>query len=75
MKRSPQYIQAYRAATKDAIEWLHPRAREMNDRHARQVLNSAAFSFGQARAADKRTTERPPPVPVPDDGAGDRDQA
>src|SRR5580765_7311518 len=29
-----------------AITWLHGRAKEMNDPHARGVLNSAAFSLG-----------------------------
>ena len=61
MKRSPQYTQAYRAATKDAIEWLHQRAREMNDTRARRILHSAAFSFGQSRSADKRAAGQPAP--------------
>jgi NAD(P)H-dependent FMN reductase len=55
-KRSPQYTQGYRAATKDAIDWLHRRAAEMNDPKARDVLNSAAFSYGQERASDKPTS-------------------
>jgi hypothetical protein len=29
-----------------AIAWLHKRAEEMNDHHAKLVLNSAAFSLG-----------------------------
>lgn len=28
------------------IAWLHERAREMNDPHAKAVLNSAAFNLG-----------------------------
>lgn len=44
--RSSQYKQGHRAATKEAVAWLHERAREMNDPHAQQVLNSAAFSLG-----------------------------
>ena len=54
-KRSPQFIDGYRAATKDAIQWLHDRAAEMNDPKARDVLHSAAFNLGQARVADKRS--------------------
>ncbi len=30
-----------------AITWLLKRAREMNDPHAKAVLNSAAYSLGQ----------------------------
>lgn len=74
MKRSPQYTQGYRAATKHAVEWLHQRAREMNDGHAKRILDSAAFSFGQSRAADKRAAGRPAPVPAADDDAGDRER-
>jgi hypothetical protein len=29
-----------------AITWLHRRAEEMNDQHAKAVLNSAAFYLG-----------------------------
>lgn len=29
-----------------AITWLHERAKEMNDMHARAILDSAAFSLG-----------------------------
>lgn len=39
--------QSYRAAHKDCIQWLHARASDMNDPHAAQVLNAAAFSLGQ----------------------------
>ena len=74
MKRSPQYTQGYRAATKHAVEWLHQRAREMNDGHARRILNSAAFTFGQSRAADKRAAGPPAQVPVADAAADDRDR-
>jgi hypothetical protein len=46
MSRSPEYEQGNRAAIKWAITWLHERANEMNDPHARLVLNSAAFNMG-----------------------------
>ena len=34
-----------------AIKWLHEEAREMNDPHAKSVLNSAGFHLGTALAA------------------------
>ena len=40
------FIRARRKALREAQAWLHARALEMNDPHARQVLNSAAFTFG-----------------------------
>lgn len=46
MKRTRQYAQGYRAAIKDAAEWLAQRADEMNDPKAKGVLNSAAFWLG-----------------------------
>lgn len=39
-------IQARRKALREALAWLQARALEMNDPHARQILNSAAYSFG-----------------------------
>ncbi len=48
MSRSSQHTEGYRRAAKDAIEWLHDRASEMNDPHARSILNSAAYSLGVA---------------------------
>lgn len=60
--RSEQYTQGYRAAWKDAIEWLRRRVDEMNDPHAKAVLNSAAFSLGAAKAShDKIPNEEPKP--------------
>lgn len=34
------------AGVRLAITWLHRRAEQMNDPHARAVLNSAAFQLG-----------------------------
>lgn len=39
-------IRSRRKALREAQTWLLARARDMNDPHARQVLNSAAFSWG-----------------------------
>ena len=38
-------IRSRRKALQEAEAWLRARAHEMNDPHARQVLNSAAFAF------------------------------
>lgn len=46
MKRSSQFKQGRRKGIKWAVTWLHRRAAEMNDPHARLVLNSAAFGIG-----------------------------
>lgn len=46
MARSTQFKDGYRCASKDAVEWLHARAALMNDPHAQQILNSAAFNLG-----------------------------
>ncbi len=47
MDRSEEYKQGYRAATKDAVTWLHERAKLMRDAHAIDVLNTTAFHYGQ----------------------------
>ena len=46
MSRSPEYTQAYRAASKDAVTFLHEEAKRMNDPAAVTVLNNAAFHMG-----------------------------
>lgn len=46
MSRSEQFTQGRRNGVKWAIEWLHKRATEMNDDHAKAVLNSAATNMG-----------------------------
>lgn len=53
--RTQHVANARIAEHRKAVEWLHSRAREMNDPHARLVLNSAAFDYGLARF---RTEER-----------------
>jgi hypothetical protein len=39
-------IRSRRKALREAQSWLLALAREMNDPHARQVLNTAAFAWG-----------------------------
>lgn len=39
-------MQAYRAAVKDAVTFLHDEAKRMNDPAAVTVLNNAAFHMG-----------------------------
>ncbi len=45
-KRCPQYLQGRREAVKWAITWLHTRAEQMNDPHAKAILNVAATDMG-----------------------------
>jgi hypothetical protein len=44
--RSQDYRDGYARALKDCVNWLHVRAQGMNDHHATQLLNSAAFALG-----------------------------
>lgn len=44
--RSPDYRAGHRRAARAAVAWLHRRAGEMSDPHARQILNAAAFNLG-----------------------------
>lgn len=46
MDRSQQFIEGYRHAVGWCVEWLHQRAKEMNDEHAKGILNSAAWNLG-----------------------------
>jgi hypothetical protein len=45
-KRCPQYLQGRREAIKWAITWLHARAEQMNDPHAKAILNVAGTEMG-----------------------------
>ena len=42
----PEYERGYNDATGEIIAWLQARAQEMNDPHARGILNGAAFGLG-----------------------------
>lgn len=46
MDRTKEHIEGYRRASKDAVEWLHNRGRQMNDPHAKLVLDCAADHLG-----------------------------
>lgn len=46
MSGTQDYKRGHRDGIRFAITWLHKRAKEMNDPHAQQVLNAAAFSLG-----------------------------
>lgn len=50
---------SFHRGVRACIHWLHERAQSMNDPHAQQVLNSAAFSLG----VDKPGTRSDPPHP------------
>jgi hypothetical protein len=45
-ERSADYCAGHRRATRACIAWLHRRAKEMVDPHAKQILDSAAFQLG-----------------------------
>lgn len=44
--RCDQFNQGRRNGIKWAVTWLHKLSAEMNDPHAKQVLNMAAFNMG-----------------------------
>lgn len=46
MSQMDPYPRGRRDGIRWAITWLHKRAVEMNDRRAKAILNSAAFSMG-----------------------------
>lgn len=46
MTQMDPHKRGFRAGQRWAITWLHERAKSMNDPHARDVLNSAAFQMG-----------------------------
>ena len=57
-------VRSRRKARREAEAWLRARAQEMNDPHARQVLNSAAFAFSseKLRGFDPETGRTKPPT-------------
>lgn len=46
MTQKPDYERGFRDGIRSAVTWLHNLADEMNDPHARLVLNCAAFNLG-----------------------------
>lgn len=53
MSSSARY-EGIREGVKWAVAWLHERAKEMNDPHAQQILNGAAFNMGSDAREFKR---------------------
>lgn len=52
--RANEYGRGYHDGLREAITWLHARAREMNDPHAKAILNTAAFHLGVEVANERR---------------------
>lgn len=50
MSRMDDFERGKRVGIRTAIRWLHARADEMNDGHAKAILNTAAFNLGVDRA-------------------------
>jgi hypothetical protein len=60
MRRSAQFQDGYRAASKDAVRTLHELAQRMNDPQARMLLNTAADDLGiRMKATAFKTREEP----------------
>ena len=73
--RISEYERGYQDAAREAVAWLQARAHEMNDPHAKQVLNSASFGLGvemcgkdakdraqrRSRGGNSKANERPLP--------------
>lgn len=56
MDRSPQHIQGYLHASREAVTWLLEKAKSMNDPSAKAAINVAADELGRFLAA--KTKER-----------------
>jgi hypothetical protein len=52
--KANEYRRGYHDGLREAIAWLHARAREMNDPHAKRILNTAAFHLGVEVADERR---------------------
>lgn len=62
MSQKPDYDRGWHDGIRCAVTWLHNRAAEMNDPHARALYNSAAFHLGSdasPRMPRKRTPYKP----------------
>lgn len=46
MHNVQEHKRGFKDGVRYSIQWLHNRAKEMNDPNARSVLNSAAFHLG-----------------------------
>ena len=58
--RITEYERGYNDAMRRAISWIHAEALQMNDPHARGVLDAAAASLGAfcASAKEKERVEK-----------------
>lgn len=68
MSRVPEYFRGYRDGIKWAIDFVQAEAERMNDPHARQVLNSMAFTLGAStkrREAERSAWWKSRPCPGP----------
>lgn len=67
MSNLPEYKRGYQDGIRVAVTWLHRRAKQMDDPHAVQVLNSAATNLGWAlndgHLQHIRIPAEPPPAP------------
>ena len=52
--KADEYRRGYHDGLREAITWLHARAEEMNDPHAKAILNTAAFHLGVEMAGKRR---------------------
>ncbi len=64
--RSPEYLNGRREGVKWAVTWLHKRATEMNDLHAKAILNGAAFNMGWDAKKQKIDTPETQPTLLTD---------
>ena len=52
MTSIPEYDRGFRDGIRAAVTWLHRRAEEMNDPHAKGLYNTAAFNLGTDFSAE-----------------------
>ena len=53
----PEIVRGRREGMQWAVSWLHNQAESMNDPHARQVLQAAAFQMGNDAKKTLGTTK------------------
>jgi len=61
MDRSQQFTDGHRRGIKECVAWLHTRAEEMNDEHAKHLLHSAATNLGWQKRQITQELESPFP--------------
>lgn len=50
----PEYERGYADAMREAVTWLHDLAKEMNDPHAVDLFNCAAFWLGGDHSRNRK---------------------